>query len=372
MKKILCLICLGFLIFATPLMAANPDPADGLIQIAILLDTSNSMDGLIGQAKSEIWRIINVLAKSRQNGKIPRLEVALFEYGNNAIPAPEGYLRLVVPLTADLDRFSEELFKLCTYGGDEYCGQVIRTAVDSLNWSNGPRDYRMMVIAGNEPFTQGGVDYRQSCRTAVQKGIYVNTIFCGPYPEGIQTNWKDGADRGEGFYLNIDQNLKPPVVRTPQDDELLRLGRELNDTYLPYGTDGACKQKMQLDQDSNAASVSLESAVERQLAKASPVYTNTDWDLVDAVEQNGLTWLDSLPDDELPATLRPLTKEERRQYVGQKNTARQKIQTRIAQLNQERTAYLEQAVRQQSGQSTFGTALIDAIQRQTVKKGFSF
>ena len=30
-----------------------------MIQLAILLDTSNSMDGLINQAKSELWTIVN-------------------------------------------------------------------------------------------------------------------------------------------------------------------------------------------------------------------------------------------------------------------------------------------------------------------------
>ena len=35
--------------------AAAPKP---LVQIAILLDTSNSMDGLIGQAKTQLWNIV--------------------------------------------------------------------------------------------------------------------------------------------------------------------------------------------------------------------------------------------------------------------------------------------------------------------------
>ena len=39
------------------------------IQLAILLDTSNSMDGLIGQAKSQLWKVVNELARARRNGK---------------------------------------------------------------------------------------------------------------------------------------------------------------------------------------------------------------------------------------------------------------------------------------------------------------
>ena len=39
------------------------------IQIALLLDTSNSMDGLIDQAKSQLWKIVNELARSRKYGQ---------------------------------------------------------------------------------------------------------------------------------------------------------------------------------------------------------------------------------------------------------------------------------------------------------------
>ena len=37
------------------------------IQLALLLDTSNSMDGLIDQAKSQLWKIVNELATSKKD-----------------------------------------------------------------------------------------------------------------------------------------------------------------------------------------------------------------------------------------------------------------------------------------------------------------
>ena len=125
------------------------------IQLAILLDTSGSMDGLIDQARSRLWKIVNELATARKNGQAPRLQVALYEYGQDGIPAAAGYLRRIVPLSDDLDRISEELFKLKTNGGEEYCGQVIQSAVRELEWSGDSGDLKMIVIAGNEPFTPG-------------------------------------------------------------------------------------------------------------------------------------------------------------------------------------------------------------------------
>jgi hypothetical protein len=181
----------------TPRPRPAPDrpvaPKRPLVQVAILLDTSNSMDGLIGQAKTELWRIVNEIASYRRNGADPLVQVALYEYGNTSLPAEQGYLRLVSPLTSDLDAISEALFNLTTNGGDEYCGLAIHRATADLAWSTNPDDYRAIFIAGNEPFTQGKTDYRTAVAEATRKGIYVNTIHCGSLDEGVSGGWRDGG-----------------------------------------------------------------------------------------------------------------------------------------------------------------------------------
>ncbi len=171
---------------AAALAAPAKAEAAPVVQIAILLDTSGSMQGLIEQAKGQLWKIVNEFINARQNGKRPELEVALFEYGKDTLPAGTGYIRLIAPLTNDLDKISEELFKLTTSGGDEYCGWVIRDAVERLVWSTSPDAFKAIFIAGNEPFTQGPVDYAKSCKSAIEKGIIVNTIHCGPDGTGIR------------------------------------------------------------------------------------------------------------------------------------------------------------------------------------------
>ena len=56
---------------------ARVKPAVGpRVQIAILLDTSNSMDGLINQAKEQLWKIVNEFTLAKQKGKRPIIEVA--------------------------------------------------------------------------------------------------------------------------------------------------------------------------------------------------------------------------------------------------------------------------------------------------------
>ena len=131
--------------------------SDTKIQVALLLDTSSSMDGLIEQAKSRLWNIVNTLTTLRFNGKTPEIQIALYEYGNDNINASDGYVRLVTPLTADLDLISEKLFALKTNGGLEYCGTVIDKANKQLKWSSNDSDIHLIYIAGNEPFTQGNI-----------------------------------------------------------------------------------------------------------------------------------------------------------------------------------------------------------------------
>jgi hypothetical protein len=178
------------------------------IQLVILFDTSNSMDGLIDQAKSRIWAIVNETSGLKYQGITPVLEIAMYDYGNSGLSAESHYIRQQIPFTSDLDLVSEKLFSLRTNGGSEYCGAVIQKSLMDLNWSLDPKDLKMIYIAGNEPFNQGPIDYKKSCELAVSKNVFVNTIHCGSYEEGVRGFWKDGADVGEGKYFHIDYSIK--------------------------------------------------------------------------------------------------------------------------------------------------------------------
>ena len=134
----------GFSEEAKPAAAEVPK-----IQIAILLDTSNSMDGLIAQAKAQLWEIVNDFIHVKQNGVTPTLEVALYQYGNDNLDRKDYWIELLTHFTTDLDLVSQKLFSLKTNGGDEYCGAVIRQAVKELEWSDRRDDFRLIFIAGN-------------------------------------------------------------------------------------------------------------------------------------------------------------------------------------------------------------------------------
>jgi hypothetical protein len=378
MKRILILASLAVCGLTTTVGAAESKGSsrEPAVQIALLLDTSNSMDGLIGQAKTQLWSIVNEFIRAKQrDGRTPVVEVALYEYGNDNLSAQEGFVRLVLPMTDDLDVVSEKLFALTTRGGQEFCGQVIRDATRQLTWSQSSGVYKAIFIAGNEPFSQGPVDFHESCRAAIAKGIIVNTIFCGASAEGTRTGWSDGATLADGRFMSIDQNQKVAVIATPQDTEIARLGVDLNKTYIPYGKMGQEGYARQAVQDTNAVNASQAAIVSRSVSKGnSVVYCNDAWDLVDAIN-TGRCKLDDLKDDDLPAELRKKSKAERQAYVKEKTAERGKIQKRIVELNKEREAFIAAEQKRQAaaaGKETLDTVILKAVREQAARANIRF
>ncbi|MBL8915418.1 MAG: VWA domain-containing protein [Archangium sp.] len=342
------------------------------IQIAILIDTSGSMDGLINQTREQLWRIVNTFATAKKEGKRPRLELALYQYGNDSIPASAHHVQKIVPLTTDLDKVSEALFKLSTNGGNEYCGAAISHALGELEWSSNPKDLKLIYIAGNEPFTQGPIAFRDAVKTSINKGIVVNTIHAGTQQQGISDSWAEAAKLADGNFLFIDSNRAVARVDAPQDAELARLSNEMNKTYIAYGRTGKESVARQEAQDKNASGMSAGSASTRAAAKASPMYRNDTWDLVDA--KKGGKSVISFSDDELPAEMKPMKPEEREKYVEGKAKERAEIQAKISKLNAEREQYVQAEMKKKAADTTktMDDALIESARGQAEKAAFSF
>ncbi len=350
----------------------SPKPEkDQTIMLALLLDTSNSMDGLIDQAKSQLWKIVNELAAAKcGDGSKPRIKIALYEYGNDGLPSSEGYIRQVSALTNDLDLISEKLFALRTNGGSEFCGQVIRKSLNQLDWSNSNADLKMIFIAGNEPFTQGPVSYREACALAKEKGVIVNTIYCGDFNEGLNTNWKDGSDIAGGTFMSIEQNSKTVYVATPYDNRLSQLNDQLNKTYVYYGSAGVSKKEMQLAQDRNAESYGAANKAERTVSKSSHAYSNSTWDLVDASKENEQV-IAKAKDDELPQEMKGMTAEQRKAYVKGKSEERAKIQAEIQNVNKQRQEYIVKNTPKEQ-ENMLDAAMINSIKSKAKTKNLTW
>lgn len=350
--------------------AVPPVEQRPLVQVALLLDTSNSMDGLIGQARTQLWTIVNEIGRAKRGGKAPRLEVALIEYGNDRLAAGEGYIRTVLPFTDNLDDVSEKLFALTTNGGSEFCGQAIQQAASTLRWSPDPAVYKTIFIAGNEPFGQGTVDYRSTVGQAIGRGIVVNTIHCGSRDDGIAGQWADGAKRGEGSFSNIDQDRAIRVIRCPQDEKIEKLSIDINVTYVPYGPRGMAAAQNQVRQDANAAeNVAAAAPVQRAAAKAGANYQNAGWDLVDAVEEKRID-LATVDPSTLPEAMRKMTADERKAYVAEQARKRNAIRAEIAKLMAERSAYLAEQAKSPEAKDTLDAAIVGSVREQLKQRKY--
>ncbi|WP_425395250.1 VWA domain-containing protein [Aeoliella sp.] len=354
---------------------APPAEKKPRIEVALLLDTSGSMSGLINQARTKLWRIVNEFEAARRDGKRADVYVALYEYGNDSVPADKGHIRQVVPLTLDLDKISEELFALTTNGGSEYCGQVIEQAVRELKWSDEKADLRCIFIAGNEPFTQGSVDYKDACHAAANKNITVSTIHCGDYDTGVNTQWADGAKLADGSYMNIDSDRVEPHIVAPQDEQLAELNKKLNSTYCAYGGEeerqvAAARQEAQ---DTNAAKAAPAVSSLRTLSKAGRLYRNSNWDLVDAVEEKKVD-LAKIEKNQLPEELREMSTEELQAHVKKLADQRAEIQQKIKSLGAERAEYVaaERAKLAEEGVDALDDAIVESVRKQATANSFEF
>ena len=85
MKRIFTSIIILFFCFNLAFSAnkkARVETDTAKIQLALLLDVSGSMNGLINQAQGQLWNLVNVLSTYQKKDIRPTIELALITYGN--------------------------------------------------------------------------------------------------------------------------------------------------------------------------------------------------------------------------------------------------------------------------------------------------
>ncbi len=228
-----------------------------------------------------------------------------------------------------------------------------------------------MFVAGNEPADQDPkIPVESAVQNAREHGIFVNAIYCGQPNNGEAIGWQHVASLGKGRYAAIDQN-RVVAIATPMDDELNRLSGELNKTYIGYGSTGVARAQQQVAQDKNASSQGAPVAASRSAAKASPVYSNEEWDLVDA-KKHGKS-VSSIPVTALPAPVAAMPPPAREAYVEQKSRERSEIQRKIADVAAKRDEYIKNKKKAEAKPADgFDDAMMGAIRGEAEQKGYSF
>lgn len=340
------------------------------IDIVICLDTSSSMNGLIDSAKQKIWDIVNELATAKPK---PHLRVGLYAYGTPSYGSGTGFVQKELDLTDDLDKVFTELTALRTNGGDEYCGRVISAATNEQTWDTGKKALKIIVVAGNESATQDPkINVFDAAKTAISRGIIVNTIYCGSPMHRDATAWRQVSTSADGQFAAIDQN-RTIVMSTPFDQRLAELGGRINATYVAYGKDGTYGQQRQIVADQKSLQLGPSNFAARAAAKISGQYRNSSWDLLDASNEKDFN-LSKIKKQDLPAEMQSMSTGQQKAFLEQKAKERADIQKQIADLNTQRSQFIQEALKKSgnSNDKAFDTAMLRALREQAQRNGFTF
>ncbi len=336
------------------------------IDLALCLDISGSMDGLIDAARQNLWSVVNDLATLQP---APRLRVALLTYGCSAHDKEVGWVKTEIGFTTDLDAVSEKLFALTTNGGEEYVARVVKAATEQLDWSADPKALKLLFVAGNEAATQDPQHTTEiACRAAIAKGIVVNSIYCGNDQDQLAPAWRDVAKFADGQFAAIDHN-KAVVIQTPFDEQLAALSTTINATYVPFGKAAGVWAANQVRQDGNASSLNVVAAAQRCQVKGSGLYDNRHWDLVDACRDPKFV-LAEVKKEDLPEALRKLDLPALQAHVAEQQQKRDGIRKQIEALGKQREEFVQQKQREMEQSGLFENAVLEAVRQQAEARGF--
>jgi hypothetical protein len=347
-------------------------PRASSVDVAICLDVSSSMDGLVASAKQKLWDVVNDLARAKPT---PNLRVAVFSYGNNAYDPKTGWVRQELDLTSDLDRVSEKLFALQATkvpNSEEYVGRVCRDAVEKLKWSEEARALKVIFVCGNEPATQDPVvKLKDVAEKAVRKGIIINTIYCGNPGDADAPGWKEFALMSEGRFAAIDQNRGTVTIATPMDKELAELSAKINHTFCFAGKDAKGLAENQKLQDDNVLRLGGGVAASRAVSKAGDLYRFEGRDLVERLKQDAKFDVKKVPPAELSEQMKKMTPEEREKHVRDLLAKREELQKQIVDLAKKREVYIQNELKNKpsAADRAFDEAVRGALREQGKQKG---
>jgi len=348
--------------------------AHAKIEVVFVLDTTASMTGLIQGAKENIWSIASSMAQAKPT---PEMHMGLVAFRDRG----DAYVTRVVDLSTDLDSMYATLMDFQAAGGGdtpESVNQALYDAVNRISWSQDPNSYKVIFLVGDAPPHMDYADdvkYPETIKAALARGIVVNTIQAGD-DSNTRQEWQHIAALNQGEYFQVAQSGGALAVTTPFDEKIAALSRKLDATRLFYGD--AEKQREAAGKvaatDKLHAQSSYGTRAKRALFNASAAGEKNligDNELVDAVA-SGRVDLAAVPAAELPAPLRELSKDEQTKVVKQKADERAQLNQQIADLGNQRSAYITADLKTRGSADSLDDKIYNAVKTQAAKKGLKY
>jgi len=343
------------------------------IEVVFVLDTTGSMGGLIDGAKAKIWSIANTIATAKPT---PEVSMGLVGYRDRS----DDYTTKQTSLTTDLDAIYSDLMAYTAQGGGdtpESVNQALNEAVETFQWSEDNDVLKLIYLVGDAPphmDYKDDVKYQASCEAAAKKGIIINTIQCGSMSQTTPV-WQEIARLAEGEYFAIEQSGGMRAVATPYDEELGRLGVELDGTLIAYGSaeeQAVLGQKLQASSRIAAEAPAAEALAERAAYKAGLAGKDSLTGRQELVRDiaEGKVALGELDEEELPDEMKAMNAAEREAYVKEQGDKRESLRSRIQELNLKRRDFIQQQVGAEK--DSFDQRVLDVLRRQAETKGIEY
>lgn len=356
-----------------PVATAQPEAPTPRIEVVFVLDTTGSMGGLIEGAKQKIWSIANAIASAKPR---PNIRMGLVAYRDRG----DDYVTRLTTLTDDLDAIYADLMKCQASGGGdgpESVNQALHEAYTKFDWSADKHTLKLIYLVGDAPphmDYDNDVPFATTCADAIRSGITINTVQCGSMSETAPI-WQEIAKRTDGEYLAIDQSGGMAAIATPYDEDLAKLGRDLEATVVAYGTreeQAAQTAKMDMAESlSTSPAAAPEAAADRACYKAGlggGASLSGRNDLVQAC-LDGNVQVRSVAEDRLNEEMKKMSPEEREKFIAAKIESRKQCQARIAELGEKRQAFIKDKIGQ--SKDSFDQAVRDTLARQAARVGIT-
>ncbi|MCE2847273.1 MAG: VWA domain-containing protein [Sphingobacteriales bacterium] len=185
MKRIFTLILTVILVqFVAPAAAgeragsrkASGDSTRAPLELVFCLDLSGSTNGVLNDLRERYWTLVNH-TRLAQPGR--ELRIGIVGFSRPSFGKENGYVRVLAPISNDLDKAMLELMRLKPYveKGDQYVSTALKACIQSLEWTDDPLADRMVFLIGNGMVSADGYDFTRYSDMARVRDIRVHSLY---------------------------------------------------------------------------------------------------------------------------------------------------------------------------------------------------
>jgi hypothetical protein len=252
-------------------------------------------------------------------------------------------------------------------------------ASNHINWSQDSDSYKVIFLVGDAPPHRDYQDekqYPQLIKEAQQKGILINTIQCGS-DSNTRQHWQNIASLAQGDFFQVEQNGGSIAIKTPFDQQIADLSRQLDETRLSYGDAEAHKEfenkKAATEKLYDKASIA--SLARRGLFNASEAGTanrSGEDDLITQFKSGALN-VETLEEEKLPAPLVSKPKAEQIRIIESTAKQRDELMESIKELSTKRKEFISTEMKKVKNKTdSLDYQILGTLKKQIREKGIEY